>query len=111
MIIRKALQVDPIKRYLSAHDLAIAIGRVPCDPIWQMNVDAVGNIFWRAQRAGMADLQVELKKNGSIAWDVGVYTISDGTTRRAKDPKNNQRFGLAQVAAMKHVTEVFRRLV
>lgn len=110
-IIRKALQADPLKRYPSAHDLAVAIGRVPCDPVWHMNVDTTGNVSWRAQRAGRADLQVELKKNGSAAWDVGVYTISNGTIRRAKDPQKNERFGLAEASAMKHLTEVFRHLV
>jgi serine/threonine protein kinase len=106
-IIRKALQVNPAKRYQSVTELSAAVARVPTQPNWITTTSPNGEVRWRADRSGKSALEVELFEDAN-AWGVKVWTVEQSA--RAKDRASNWRDSLPRAAAVDHLTEVFARL-
>lgn len=107
-IIRKALNVDPRKRYQSATELSAAIARIPASLDWCITPRAQGEFSWRAERPGRASLEVELVRINR-AWAVQVWT-DKGNVRRAKDRLDFWRSNLTQSGAIEHLNGVFAHL-
>jgi serine/threonine protein kinase len=103
-VIRKALQIDPAKRFQTASEMADALARVKPRHDWHVNVSVTGT-SWRAPRPGAAALLVELARDGGATYRVDVLT--DGPAgRRAKEPGTFRKQGLSGPEAMKHLEDV-----
>jgi serine/threonine protein kinase len=109
-IIRKALSLDPSRRYQSAAELASAIARIPRGLNWQASRKGVGELSWRAERTGKTDLEVDLVAMPNNRWDVRVWTV-DGNIRRAKSRLQYWRADLTRSDAMQHLSGLFAQLV
>ena len=82
-IIKKALNVEPQKRYQSAIEFADALGNVEIPLDWNTSTLSNDNICWKAIRGHeKPDLIVELTKNTEDLWDV--YVLTDNRGRRRK---------------------------
>ncbi|ABA20777.1 serine/threonine protein kinase [Trichormus variabilis ATCC 29413] len=82
-VIRKALNVDPKKRYKSAIELADALGKIEIPLDWNTQISSNGDILWIAsQGKGKPYLGVELVKNLHDLWNVNVFTDNQGTRRK-----------------------------
>jgi serine/threonine protein kinase len=109
-LVRKALQVNPARRFQSATEMADALGRISLALDWSVEPLAGGGIRCRTSRAGQPDLVVELvEENGS--WDVQTFTERIGEPRRAKGQNENWRQGLSLSNAHAHLDDVFERLL
>ena len=107
-LVRKALRVDPAKRFQSATEMADALSRVDLALGWTVEPLLPG-FRWRAVRLGHADLIVELTNRGGT-WSVETFTETRGEARRAKDKGENWRSGLRLDDAYGHLKDVFERL-
>jgi hypothetical protein len=107
-IIRKALKPDPVKRYQSASEFSAVIARVQPGLNWNTTVAPSGEIFWRTERLGKADLEVQLLKTAGT-WNVHAWTVN-GSSRRATGSDAVNRSGLDRNAAMAHLNDVFDQL-
>jgi eukaryotic-like serine/threonine-protein kinase len=105
---RKALQVDPTRRFQSATEMANALNRVDLRLNWISEPRGGGGICWRASRPGQAELVVELV-NQSPTWSVQSATERNGQ-RRAKGKTQNWRRGLNLSAAHAHLKKLFEGL-
>lgn len=101
-VIRKALKVDPSERYQTAAEMSEAIGRIAIDIDWDVALDASGTT-WTAKRNPQPDLVVRMER-GRAQWSVRAFT--EGTTRRARDPKKNNLDGASEAEAVKHLHDV-----
>jgi serine/threonine protein kinase len=105
-IIRKAMRVDPNRRYRSATELAVALGRVPIPLDWQTIATGGGAYSWCAKRDDKPDLQVDLSGDDPSGWDTKVWT-ANGVERRKKNIGQYWRKHLTYEQACNHLTEVF----
>jgi serine/threonine protein kinase len=108
-IIRKAMRVDPTRRYRSATELAVALARVPIPLDWQTVAIGVRAYSWHAKRDDKPDLRVELNGNDTSGWDTRVWTTK-GSERRKKNVAGYWRKRLTYEEACDHLTDVFAAL-
>ena len=80
-IVRKAMNVDPSKRFTSASEMANAIATIQITHNWHMSQPGTHVTCWTAPRQPQPDLQVTLTNSGS-SLDVAVHTVRDGKRRR-----------------------------
>ncbi|MEH1991915.1 serine/threonine-protein kinase [Nostoc sp.] len=108
-IIKKALNIDPKKRYTSAIELADTLGKVAISLDWNTQISENGEIFWRAsQGKGKPDLVVELVKDVTDSWNVSVYTVNQGTRRKKSQYCSK---ALTHSHAETHLEKTFAALV
>jgi serine/threonine protein kinase len=108
-IVRKALNIDPKKRYRSAFEIAKVMGRVQLSLDWQTISTNNGGYVWRAKRSGRDDLEVKLILDSPKRWKTEVWIASPQRYRR-KNVSGDWKRSLNYKEAMKHLTEVFVRL-
>lgn len=109
-VVRKAIDVDPTRRFQSATEMADVLSRVPVDLDWQMEPITGGGRRWTAKRPGCANIIVEQLRNSSLV-DVCTYTEKPGEQRRAKERNAYWRSGLSDADAMNHLKTVFEGLL
>jgi serine/threonine protein kinase len=108
-LVRKALSVDPTKRFRTATEMADALAKVSIFLDWSVESIKLGELRWTAKRPEKSDLVVELTEDGT-KWKVETFTESRGEPRRAKDRAANWRMGLSRDDAYAHLESVFERL-
>lgn len=110
-LVRKALQVDPARRFNTAAEFRAALGRVHMTHDWAVEHDADGLTRWRATRSDQPDLLVE-RRQSNDHWNVDVMTArgQDDPRPRGRGVARFRRTGLDAMAADKHLNEVFRSL-
>ncbi len=106
-VIRKAIAVDPLKRFPSAAAFLDSWGRLTLDRNWTVHINLLGDCDWTGTANGKADLRVTLK-NSSAAWATEVYTI--GCCMRAKGRADFWRVSATRTAAMQHLNSLFEKL-
>ncbi len=111
-IIRKALQVDPAKRFNTAAEFRKTLGRLPVDLDWSVEQEPDRTVRWRASREAQPDRLVEKRPLSGGAWDVDVLTSRgpDDPRPRGKAVDRYRRKRLDDDACDKHLNEVFRTL-
>lgn len=107
-LIRKALNVDPQKRFQSASEMSAALARVPVGLNWRTALSPQGGFVWNADRVGRTALLVELLTNGN-SWSVCVWT-QQRAVRRAKNYADFWRTELTYQDAIAHLEQVFLSL-
>lgn len=108
-VIRKALRVDPLKRYATAIDFADALSSVKLGLDWYAEWLVNGQIRWMADRPGQPSLVVELLEDGNN-WKVEIHTTNVGAKPRGKNTAD-WRSDLTREAAFNHLKTVFENLV
>lgn len=103
-VIRKALQVDPAKRYQTAQEMSVDLGGTIPAFDWKVAL-ASGQITWRAARAGQPDLVVEMTQAGS-SWGCAAFTEGSGTGRRAKNDRTFKMERKTETEVTKHLKDV-----
>jgi hypothetical protein len=95
--IRKALSVDPAKRFPSAAAFSNALAKVAIGNNWATTLNADGSMSWRADRNDSA-LLVALSKAGRT-WAVSIYTEKEGKVRRSRTAlwRNGMTKGVADI--------------
>lgn len=78
--VRKALEVDPGKRFQSATEFSDALTRIRIPLDWKLSWDPQGPV-WRASRRGGTRLEVSRLDAGQGRYSIEAYTI--GSVRRA----------------------------
>jgi len=106
-VIRKALMVDPRRRYQSAVEFATALGTVAPTLDWQYSEPAGNVATWRAERDGQPALTVEKSLVGG-RWNVAVFT--EGAKRRAKEKATTWANGLNDDQVEAHLRGLFKTL-
>jgi eukaryotic-like serine/threonine-protein kinase len=106
-IIRKAMQVDPGKRYQSATEFADALAGIEINLDWLAIQLSGGGLAWKAARKGRPSLIIELKPAGAM-WSVEAYTESAGVRRR-NSVSAIWRKGIAFKKAISHLKDVFEQ--
>ncbi len=82
-IIKRALNINPKKRYSSATQLADALAGVTIPLNWNTQIYPNGEVSWRAsQGKEKSDLVVELVKGVGNLWNVNVFTDNQGNRRK-----------------------------
>ncbi|CAN90307.1 Protein kinase [Sorangium cellulosum So ce56] len=107
-IIRRALAVDPARRYQSAPEFSSELAKTVVDLDWVTTSQPDGTTTWKATRPDRTDLVVELVQRGSFC-DVCVWTDNNGS-KRAKDPSSFKRNGISRPEAEAHLKRVFENL-
>lgn len=107
-IIRRALNVDPTRRYHSAMELAEDLGRVAPRLDWSLDVLENQDLQWQAERKGRPTIVVLLRKTGH-QYGVSVYTETNGV-RRKRDVEGLWRNQMSAKEADEHLRGVFKAL-
>lgn len=107
-VIKKALNIDPSKRYSSATEFADALGQVEIPLNWNTQICENGEIFWQAsQGTRKPDLVVKLVQSSANLWNVTVFTDNQSSKKRklqfCRDNMNRND-------AEKHLEEIFTAL-
>jgi eukaryotic-like serine/threonine-protein kinase len=105
--IRKALQVDPAKRYLSALEFAHAIGQIVLKRNWKTEFLPDDSIIWTDEPSRSAKVFVSLVPSGS-RWRIVITSERNGRCRSSK--KSDWRNGMTKPQAFRHLKDVFERL-
>jgi eukaryotic-like serine/threonine-protein kinase len=104
-IIRKALRVNPSDRFVSAHEMAVALGRVKFSHDW--DVETLGTGYrWTSNGRSQTKVIVELATTSNGKFDASVWTLSQAGLRA----KNKNEFWLRGYefdVAFKHLSAVF----
>lgn len=106
-VIRRALEIDPAKRYPAVPDLQDALANVSISLDWETTIDPSGLTTWRAKRKEQPDLVVRLEQ-ASNRWSVRIFTDNAGTLR-AKD-RTEWASSLTQRQAAAKLKQVFHSL-
>lgn len=109
VLVGKAINVDPTKRYRSARDFrdALAGVRLPLD--WITTTSGDGSYLWAATRGGRATLRVELVPDDTGCWNVSVHTVTSKATRAFRR-KEYWATGLSRAEGLKQAAGVIRQL-
>jgi len=107
-VIRKALRVDPARRYQNADDFDAALGKVNPALNWIMTRKQDGNTRWEASRDRHASLIVDLLQEAG-SYEVEVRSVSGGCTRK-KQEGSLWRKGMSADEADLHLQELFTSL-
>ena len=106
--IRKALNVVPGDRFVSANEFGLELGRIAPSNDWNVSILATGEMVWRCSPVGCADIVVELKKKAG-GWVTEVHTDNAGS-RRAKGKTSLWGTFSSQDAALVSLKKVFESL-
>lgn len=104
-VIRKALRVDPGRRYPSAVDFASDLAKVEPKHDWNTECLPGDELRWTARRDAAPDIVVELKGSGRN-WSVEIFG-DNGSKQRRRDT-SNWRSGISRPAALTHLEKLFR---
>jgi eukaryotic-like serine/threonine-protein kinase len=107
-IIRKALNVDPSKRFSSAAGFSNALVNVRIKNNWKTASRADGSADWIAVRKGQPRLEVSLLTSGS-RWKIELHTCQPGSARR-KFRQTSWHDGLGHAEAKIHLSQLFAAL-
>jgi len=107
-VIRKALQVDPSKRYATAIDFADALSTVTIVLDWSVEWLATDRMRWTASRPGQPLLIVDLLDDGAN-WKIEIHTQSAGAKPRAR-ATSDWAGGLTRADAFTRLRTLFGKL-
>lgn len=108
-IVRKAMSIDPAKRYQSANEMADALAGVDLALDWEVS-NSVGLTRWVARRKDLPSFVVKLAlQDWDAKWEVSVSTDNNGT-ERAKGKSLYWRESLSLAEANRHLKDVFAEL-
>lgn len=106
-IIRKAMNVNPAKRYSNAADFSNALARVSIGNNWNTVLGASGGVQWTSTRPSQPAIRVELTPDGT-KWDVSIHTLTNSAPRKART--SLWKRGVTRVEADKHLSQLFATL-
>jgi len=98
-----------MERYQSASEFSAVIARVSPGLDWNITLHPSGEAFWRTERPGKTDLEVQLLKTTGT-WNVRVWTVN-GVNRRAMGSSAMNRSALDLNTAWAHLNDLFEQLV
>ena len=106
--IRKALFVDPARRFKTPSEFASDLESVEIKYDWQATFDPNGEVTWLGDRSDAASIQVKLLKDGSN-WKTEVFTIGSKKVQR-KDKTSAWKSGISRADAFNHLSSYFASL-
>lgn len=107
-VINKAMNIKADKRFQTANEFSLALGRVPIPINWTMRAASADKIEWSGSRPKNTDMRVTcFERSGQHSIDV--HTVSSNGTRR-KNPTNWCAQRLGKDAATAHLERVFREI-
>lgn len=106
-IVRKAMALQPEKRFANAQEFSNALAKLRHTNNWSTQFNADGSVVWDASRKKQPGLRVTLMPDGGN-WEVAIYTVSNGVPRATK--KAFWREAMTQREAGEYLNQLFSTL-
>jgi serine/threonine protein kinase len=108
-VLRKALNVDPVRRFATAEAFSRALNNVTVRLRWRVTLLPHDEIQWEATRDGRSSLVVTLTRNRFDSWDVKHYTQT-ATGRRKRGESDLWQLSLGRISAWQGLDSLFAQL-
>lgn len=106
-VCRKAMSVDPAKRYQSASEFTDALARASYILDWRCTRLPGGGMKWTTERAGRPGLEIDLTPCGTELWSIEPYQMGRQKRRLRRSMSAD---GVTAARAHQLLTELFEEL-